>query len=186
MTSGETLSGKVRTKSKRGRLNFWVDVVVLISGTLTLSSGCVMWTKFHIGRGVLNDVAFGVSRLTWLNVHRFTALVALASLAIHVYLHRHVIVAKVRRAWLRLPGRASRLDLLLYVCFVLTALGAVVAWFIVPGSAPLSGPVELGPLPAARHFFLDLHNFAGLGFLLAAALHVRRRGAGLLQYRSAI
>ena len=184
MSSGETLSGTVRPRGARAPFNFRVDIVALLSGGLTLSLGCVVWTEFHIGDGVFNDQAFGVSRLTWLNMHRLAAVVALASLAVHAWLHRRVILAKVRRVWLRLPGKPSWRDLTLYACFVVTVVTAIVAWFLVPGSAPLAGPVDLGPLPRPRHVFIDLHNFAGLGFLIAAALHVRRRWTWLAPRRN--
>jgi hypothetical protein len=159
--------------TRRG-LNYWIDWSALVAGAVVFATGIVLLTQFHMGHGTLNPAAMGVGRLAWLNIHRLTALFLLAGVLGHTVLHWRTICIRVSRVWSKLPGRASRADLILYFGFAIELVAGFTSWLFLPGSAPLAGPVPLGPLEHSRHICIDLHNFAGLLLLPAAIIHVRR------------
>jgi hypothetical protein len=160
--------------SGRAILNYWVDTVMLAAGAVVFPTALVLLTRFHMGHGAFATSAFGIPRLVWLNTHRLAAIVVLAGVAAHSCLHCRTIIMRVSRAFKDRPGKAKASDLVLYFCFALDLLTGFLAWLLLPGSAPLYGPVRLGHLEPMRHMFIDLHNFAGLALLPAVVIHTCR------------
>ncbi len=156
------------------RLNYWVDILALSAGVVVFATGSLLLTRFHMGDGAFRGAEFGVSRLVWVNIHRFGALVLLGAVAIHVQFHWRTIVVWTTRAWRRLPGAAKHSDLALYGGFLAVAATALIAWFLAPGSPAAFGPILLERLPPHRHIWIDLHNLSGMILLPAAIIHVRK------------
>jgi hypothetical protein len=113
----------------------------------------------------------GLTRVTWLNLHRLPALVVAAGLGLHVALSWGPFVARLRRA----RARRGLSEPLLYVAFWTVALTGTGLWLIVGGSTPLQGPVQLGPLEHGRHHVVDVHHIAGLVALPLTVHHVGHR-----------
>jgi hypothetical protein len=163
-----------RAFAARARVNYWADVAALAAAILVFATGLLLLTFFHMGHGPLRGSEFGVSRLAWVDIHRFGAIALLAAIAIHVQIHWRAIAARIVRAWRRLPGGARRSDLALYAGFAAISLTGLIAWFVAPGSPPVLGPASLGRAAPERHVWIDLHNLSGFIALPAAIVHVRR------------
>ncbi len=179
--SNEQERKKSGSQSIRSRVNYCADVLALAAGALVLVTGLVLLLRFHVAHGSLSGSGMGLSRLAWVNAHRFAAVLTFVAVAAHIQLHWRTIVVRLSRASKRLPGGASLADVVLYAGFVVVSLSAAIAWFAVPGSPPLLGPVTLGPAAHARHMWIDLHNRSALVMLPAAVIHVRKHIGWLLR-----
>lgn len=163
-----------RPSAARSRMNYWVDMVAFSTGILAFVTGLLLLTRFHVADGALRGSELGLSRLAWVNIHRFGAATLLVAIAMHVQVHWRTVVVRTKRAWRKLPGAAKPSDLVLYAGFLPMSATALTAWFLAPGSPPVFGPVTLNHLAPERHVWIDLHNFSGLILLPAVILHVRR------------
>lgn len=181
MKSSDSNAAPRRPVLTRGRVNYWVNLVALATSVAVFATGLILLTKFHMGEGALNNFALGASRMTWVNVHRLTAVVLFCAVGVHAYLHWHALVVRVSRVRRQVAGGASRADLILYFGFTVEIITAFAAWFVVPGSPPLMGPATLTHLQPARHLCIDLHLLTGLILLPAAVIHVRRHFDWLLR-----
>jgi hypothetical protein len=152
-----------------------VDVVLLVAAFLTFASGLVLFLVFHAGGGAFRSSALGLSRLTWLNLHRLSALVTVAGLGLHLALNWQAFVARLRQGFSRKSKSRALSELILYVTFWTVALTGIVAWFFVAGSAPLAGPVPFGWLHHTRHHVVEVHHTVGLVTLTLTVHHVGHR-----------
>jgi NAD-dependent dihydropyrimidine dehydrogenase PreA subunit len=165
----------------RAKLYFLVDVALLLMGLCAFASGLVLLIWFHMGHGRFAVEALGVSRFTWLELHRASAVVVLVAIALHLRLHWKAFSAKVRQALTTLAAhRKPGADLDLYVACALVLLCGFVAWFL-PGSPPLPGPVLVGDMPTVRHRFIDVHHLVGLAALALSLQHVVVRAGRLVK-----
>ena len=81
----------------------------------------------------------------------------------------------VRRGLASERRSGAGVELVLYVTFWTVTIAGIASWLLVGGSAPLLGPVPLGPLPHTRHQVVDIHHIAGLVALPLAVHHVGHR-----------
>jgi Domain of unknown function (DUF4405) len=165
----------------RAKVSDSTNLLALGSATLTFSTGLLLLTHFHVGAGSLRESALGQNRLVWVNLHRISALALLVAIAVHTQLHWRPIASQIGRVLARRPGKASRADLVLYVGFVVVSAAGLIAWFVVPGSPPLFGPVTLSRVTPQRDIWIDLHHMSGLIVLPAVVVHVRRRFRSILR-----
>ncbi len=165
----------------RGRVNCWANIVAFVASVVVFATGLILLTQFHMGEGALNNFALGASRMTWVNIHRLTALVLSCAVGVHAYLHRHALVVRISRVSGQLAGGASRADLILYFGFAVEMITGFAAWFVVSGSPPLMGPVNLSHLDPARHLCIDIHLLTGLILLPAVVIHVHHHFDWLLR-----
>lgn len=159
----------------RNQFKLLVDVVVLVAALLTFVSGMFLFFDFHVGKGAFRTSAFGLSRLTWLNIHRLSALIVVAEIGFHVALNWKGFVARLSSSFSRNRKSRGISELILYVTFATVALTGIVVWLFVLGSAPLAGPVPLGQPHPIRHQLVDIHNIAGLLALALTVHHVGHR-----------
>jgi hypothetical protein len=160
---------------RRNDVKPFVAVVLIVASFLTLGSGLVMLLGLHMGEGAFRPAALGLSRLTWLNVHRLPALIVVAGLGLHIALNWKAFAARLRRAVFRQRGSREFVEPILYVAFWTAAITGLVGWLLLDGSAPLGGPVALARLPHAKHHVVDVHHLTGLLALALAAHHVGHR-----------
>jgi hypothetical protein len=152
----------------RVRIGYWADVAALVSALLVFPTGLILLAWFHVGpEGQQRMYGLGLSRTAWIDLHRCAAMAMTAAVAVHVELHGRVIVARLQRAYRRLPGRALWSDLVLYLGFAAVTLAAFGAWLVLPRSL--------------HHPAIDLHNVAALILLAAVVVHVRRHFRWLLR-----
>jgi len=159
----------------RNQFKLLVDVVVLVAAFLTFVSGLVLFFDFHVGKGASRTSALGLTRLTWLNIHRLPALIVVAGIGFHIALNWKGFVARLRHSFSRERKNRAVSELILYVTFATVAMTGIVVWLFVLGSAPLEGPVPLGQPHPIRHQLVDIHNIVGLVALALTVHHVGHR-----------
>lgn len=148
-------------KVMRTRINYWMDLAALVSAFVVFPTGLILLARFHIGPdGQQRLAAFGVSRAVWLYLHQSSAVVMVVAAIVHLQLHWRTIVARLRRAWQRPPGKGMWSDLALYFGFAAVTLAAFAAWLLLPDFL--------------HHPAIDLHNMANLVLLPGLVMHVRR------------
>lgn len=165
----------------RRRVSDSANLLALGAATLTFGTGLLLLTHFHVGAGGLRESALGQGRLVWVNLHRISALALLVVVAVHTQLHWRPIASQIGRVLGRRAGKVSRADLVLYIGFAVVSVAGLTAWFVVPGSPPLSGPATLGRSAPEREIWIDLHHMSGLMVLPAVVIHVRRRFRSVLR-----
>jgi ferredoxin len=161
----------------RGKL--WTDAALLGAMFATCVSGLVLLFAFHVELGSLRPEALGLSRLAWQNIHRVGAGMAFGFVVVHSVTHRKSIGTRMLRV---LRGHAARQDAREVAFFALIAVVCLTgfsAWFCIPGSTPLSGPVRFGPIPGERHRWIDVHHLTALLSLYLTVTHIRRRWPAL-------
>jgi hypothetical protein len=131
-----------RCINHRSALNYRIDLAALTAAIVVFATGLVLLTQFHMGHGTFASEALGMSRLWWLNLHRLTAILLLATIPAHALLHWRTVLTRIGRAWNRLPGKATPADLILYFGFGVELLAGFSSWLLLPGSAPLGGGEE--------------------------------------------
>jgi len=152
----------------RARINYWTDVAALAAAAAVFATGLVLLLEFHVGpHGHHRAYGWGLSKLAWMNLHRWGAVAMSAAVVAHAALHWRAMAARLRRACRGLPGKATPSDLALYLGFAIAAPAGFAAWLVVP--EPL------------HHFSIDVHNFSGLALLGAVVAHVRRHFRWLLR-----
>lgn len=145
----------------RARINYWVDMAALVSALLVFPTGFILLARFHMGpEGPSRLAALGLSRAVWLHLHQSASVVFAAAVTLHAQLHWCVIVARVKRAYQRLPGKATWHDLALYLGFAAVVSASFAAWLLLPGYL--------------HHPAIDLHTASSLLLLPAVVIHVRR------------
>ena len=167
-------------RATRKRFKLLVDLCLLVAGFLTLASSLVLFFCFHMGDGPTRASAAGVARITWLNLHRLSALPLVAAVVAHIALHWRVFVGRLRRSFSRLRRRGGP-ELLLYLTFWTVAVIGLVVWLFVDGSTPIGGPVRLARLTGIRHRLVDVHNIVGLVALVLTVHHVGHRWRGMVR-----
>lgn len=140
---------------------------LVLSSFLVMTTGLVMFTQFHIGHGSLATEFSGLSRCTWLNVHRASAVFFCLAVASHLTVHARLF----RRQALH---RIGQLILLVLSCGVF--ITGLVAWFVLPYYLPLLVP--------SRHIWIDVHNLMGLALLVGSLSHLFKRARRLQVKRS--
>lgn len=160
-----------------------ISWALLLSSLLVFVTGLVLLLGFHVGQGRFRAELLGLSRLTWLNLHRLPSVLVLLCLAAHLALHWRTLTARLQRMLTRTTRSRDRGELVLYLAFTLMAVTGLAAWM--SGSPPLIGPVALGAIPQPRHAVIDAHFLSGIISLLLAAHHVGHRYRALLARRRA-
>jgi hypothetical protein len=158
-----------------------LDVVLLVAAFLTFTSGLVLFLDLHRDAGVFRTSALGLTRLTWLNLHRLPALIVVVAVGLHLTLNWAAFVARLRKGLARKSKSRAIPELVLYATFWTVALTGILAWFFVAGSAPLAGPIPLGWLHPARHHVVEIHHIVALVALPLAVHHVGHRWHRMMQ-----
>ncbi len=148
------------------------SLALLVTAAVSFATGLVLLTRFHMGPGPHGAEVLGLSRLAWLDLHRFSSVAALGALAVHLTLNARALAGRVRSALAAKRVRGNAVELVLYAVFATTAAAGLAAW-LVEGSPPLLGAIAPGPTPHARHALVDLHHLSGL---VALALTVHHAG----------
>ena len=166
---------------RRPHFKLLVDVVLLVAAFLTFASGLVLFLDLHRDEGAFRTSALGLTRLTWLNLHRLPALIVVAAIGLHLALNWAAFVARLVHGFARKRKSRAIPELVLYVTFWTVALTGIIAWLFVSGSAPLAGPVPLGWLHHTRHHMVEVHHSVGLVALLLTAHHVGHRSQRMVR-----
>ncbi len=139
----------------RNNLNYALDILLLISGSATLTSSYVVWFVLPRGMGLHRGGAsycggggtgiagncenfFGLFRYTWIEIHNWASVVLFVIVMIHILLHWSWIVGMTKkisryfqshtRRALELYGAAA----ILFILFVFDCLSGFVLWLVLP------------------------------------------------------
>lgn len=160
---------------KQRELRFRLSWIVLFASLATFISGLVILFCLHVGRGAFAHSALGQSRLFWLNLHRFSAIVLSIGVVGHVALHWRSFCRIIVKVITGRKGKSTRSELLMYLVFTIAAVTAFVAWLVLDGSSRIRGPAFITPGHNRRHFWIDAHHVSSLVALAFVAHHIGHR-----------
>jgi len=160
---------------QRRKVNLLLDWIALFSGFAAFSTGLIMLTRFHMGDGVFMTEAYGIGRLVWLNIHRFSAAVMALSLLLHIWLHWRAFCSRFAVYFSKKRKKLVDSELTLYFTFFISGITGFAAWLILSGSTPLFGPLILERAEGIRHPFLDIHHLTSLVLLIFSVHHFCHR-----------
>ncbi|RDV83278.1 DUF4405 domain-containing protein [Ammonifex thiophilus] len=87
----------------RPKLNYLVDALLFLTGLGMAFTGFVRWLAFSSGGGPhgrhwgQEQVFLSLTRHEWADIHRYLALVLVALVIVHIYLHWSWIVTMTRQ-----------------------------------------------------------------------------------------
>lgn len=117
--------------SQKTKLNFVVDASAFVAFVLLLSTGAIMAFKLRPGSGGLE--IWGLGRHDWGDIHFWIAVVFLASLAVHVFLHWNWIVCVIKGRKTDRSGFRLGAGIVSLIILLMLAL------------SPVLGPIEENP-----------------------------------------
>lgn len=159
-----------------------VNWLFLAAALAVFSTGLVLLLGFHVGHGATASAAFGIGRLTWLNVHRLTSVLTAITGVVHAWQHRRALV-RVLAGAVRAGTRSGGAERVMYAAFLVAVGSGLVAWLLLDGSFAPLGPVEIARASPARHPWIDAHHLSSLLSLGLLVRHVVRRRRGLIRRR---
>lgn len=160
------------------KINFWLDILILVTFIATALTGLLLWIIIPGGRGSGTLTFLELSRHTWLDLHIWAGLAMLFGSALHLILHGSWIVCVMSRFFKKLawPARLNFfLDTILLAAFSLVSLSGLIVWLILPsggyqgGRNPFYGATLLG---LTRHGWSDLHLWTGLAISAVVIIHL--------------
>jgi hypothetical protein len=110
--------------------NFWLDVAIFVSLTITTLTGYFLWLVIPHR---LDALFLGASRKFWVLGHVFFGLIGLACIVIHIVWHWGWLKALRGRALGSMPKkvRANRVvNRTMWITYIATNLFGVIAWVI--------------------------------------------------------
>ena len=90
---------------RRATLNLYLAIVMLLLSLVEGTSGFILWLAFPSGggggrgAGLGNEVYWGITRNTWIDVHNWVAVALLVIVTIHVYLHWKWIMLMLKQTF---------------------------------------------------------------------------------------
>lgn len=160
---------------QRRRLNLVLDWLLVASGFVAFSTGLVLLVRFHMGDGAFATTGLGLGRLVWLNLHRFAATLLTVGVATHVALHWRAFSRTILNAIAGSTKKRIHSEPVMYGAFTVAALAGFVAWLILDGSSPVSGPAIIGRASGARHPWIDAHHLSSLVTVVLVVHHTSHR-----------
>jgi hypothetical protein len=161
------------------RFNFWFDVTIFITFLVTAGTGLLLWLVIPGGgRGSGEFIFLGLTRHSWIDLHKWVGLGMSAGVAAHLILHWEWISCVAERFFKKLVRQARlnfALNSFLFVAFFLTGLSGLVVWLILPaggyqgGRNPFYNATLLG---LTRHNWNDFHLWAGLAMIAILTVHL--------------
>jgi hypothetical protein len=159
---------------QRRELNLLLDWILLVTALVTFSTGLVLLLCFHVGDRAFAISALGQSKLFWLNLHRFLAVIVTIGTVTHVGLHWRAFRSILTNVFTR-RRRPINSELIMYIVFFTAMLTGLVAWLVLEGSSPILGPAVIGFASSTRHPWIDTHHISSLISLGLIVHHVGHR-----------
>jgi len=123
----------------------------------------------------------GLGKLFWLDLHRFSSIVAAIGVVIHVALHWKIF----RRTLVKFAAKGERRPInsetIMYAACFIAMLTGLVSLFALQGSPPVFGPVVFGPMQGVRHHWIDVHNISALILFALVIHHVGHRQSFMIR-----
>ncbi len=175
---------KTQMISTSTRNNWWVDLILFMSGIITFLSGFYFFIfpvgGYQGGRNPFYGIVLLFERHTWSDLHLWSSLALLAIAAIHIPLHWSWIITMVKRVAKITLGQSKKMNpngtynLVVNIMIALSALCCGISglyFLLIPGAAHNS------PLPDPHWLFSlitwdIIHTWSGIFMVSAALLHI--------------
>lgn len=142
------------SKNSKASRNYIYNIFSFFPFVFLLFTGIVV-LRYHGGYAYILET-FGIDGYQWLWIHRITSLVIIPIIIIHLFMHSHWLKTLLK---LRFKGNNSGMNFTLFLIFLMTALTALLAWFVFAGQ-PLA------------EILREVHNKLGLLLIFFFALHL--------------
>jgi 2-oxoglutarate ferredoxin oxidoreductase subunit delta len=146
-----------------------VNKVNLIVSIIVFGTGLILLIKFHMGFGAFQTEWLGITKSTWLLVHRVAAIGFLAGFVLHLATHLKYI-KKIAERWRHtLPKKIktkSKVQILLLILTIIVLAAGFLPWIVMPG-ASLENDLY--------HGWIDIHIRVGIVFLTGLLVHILKR-----------
>lgn len=160
---------------KRSGLNLLLDWVLLIVTFVTILTGLVLLLCFHAGDAAFASSALGLSKLLWLNLHRFSCVVMAICVVLHIGLHWKLFRTRLSRFIMRKTKRWVDSEVIMYTTLFVATFTGFALWLALQGSSPVFGPVLIGRASLVRHPWIDTHYTFSLISLMFVIHHTAHR-----------
>ncbi len=139
--------------------NFWLDVGLFVTFSLTIFSGFILWLVIP-----LNSAAsfIGLNRQLWQIMHLYASLVSITGSAFHVAWHKTWLKALRNRPPSSLPRKikANRVvNRIIWITFLAASVFGIVGWFLPNNSSRVN-------------IFSRLHVVFAICWLLGIIVHL--------------
>lgn len=146
---------------RRGVLNLWVNIGLLISSLVVVFSGLLIQIYYHIGDQDFTSVIFGFKHFGWLQVHKVSS-----SLFAVFMLHHIITLQKWYKVVINKKLYSKHRQVITFsVISLLVTLTGFIPWFI----DILSDEHKLS------FILIEIHDKIGLVFVFYVLLHILNR-----------
>lgn len=136
----------------------YVNAVIFFPFVLLAFSGLLLQHGYHLEHKADTAVVLVMDRYGWLLLHKITAVISVAGVSVHVFLHMNWLKAVLRKKLYKKPHRNIQITLWLLILAAATALTGIYAWL-------------LAPTAQVRHDFIEIHDKTGILLGILFILH---------------
>jgi hypothetical protein len=186
-------------KMKRGSknyINYFMDILLLLSVIVTLVSSFILWFVLprgqgahfamcaQSGRGITGNYyeVLGWPRYIWIDIHNWASVALFAVVVLHIMFHWSWIVETIKRAKsyfiapIRKAGEQFIAAVSLLVLFILDCFSGFVVWLILPRGAQdyynmLSG-IGRTFWGLQRNIWVDIHVWLAISIISIMIIHL--------------
>ena len=177
---------------------FALDILLLLSGLVTLVSSVVVWFVLPRGIGLHGESAYcsgqgvggtgnvmnflGMKRYSWITIHNWASVVLAVIILVHIIFHWRWIVETTRRIFRYFEGPVSKLYevygavMILLVLFLFDGLSGLVIWLVIPRGQMDFVHMEQGAgrtfLGLQRNNWVDLHAWNAVLIVAIILIHL--------------
>lgn len=146
------------------RQRFIINLGLLLSGLMMVSSGLLIQVKYHMGHHgdiAINDTIAGISYYGWSDLHKISVVVLSAFMTFHIAVHWKWYKAVITK---KLIAKNKQL-ITLSVVFFMVAISGFTPWFI----HLLQGNEML------RKTFIEIHDKLAIVLFIYLILHIIKK-----------
>ncbi len=179
-------------------LNFILDILLAVSGLLSLISGYILWfllprgIGFHgesdhcsgggIGLVGNTEKILDLNRTQWINLHNWLSVALFIIILIHIILHWKWIFETTKRIKRYIDHRLTKAGVVywtaaqLLVLFIFDCFSGIVIWLILPRGErdfyPMRSGIGREFLGLQRNIWADLHAWVAVAIIALLVIHI--------------
>ncbi|MDD4923628.1 MAG: DUF4405 domain-containing protein [Dehalococcoidales bacterium] len=177
-------------------INYFLDVILVLSIIVTLASSYILWFVIPRGVGVHSEMCgnegmgfggnyftvLGIPRYLWVDIHNWAAVILLGLIMLHIIMHYTWIVKIFKRTKsyfngpFRKAGEQYISSIVLFILFAVDCFSGFVLWLILPRGAldyfymlQGSGRTFWG---LQRNVWLDIHVWVSVLIVAIVIIHI--------------
>lgn len=147
------------TRFNRTTTLVYVNAIILLPFIILAFSGLLIQHSYHLEHMADTTVVLGMNRYGWLLLHKITAVISVAGVSVHVFLHINWLKAVFLKKLYKNPNRKIKITLWLLILSVFTALTGLYPWL-------------LAPTAHIRHDFIEIHDKTGIILSILFIMHI--------------